>query len=334
MKLGILSSNFKTNLLHELENSKLASNRMRLNVARKAAENNHIEILPLDFYNQMDDVDCLLIGKYVHASGANKFIDDDGTRIKKWLRYIEYSKVKGTKIVLDYTDHLIIVEDLRSQFYQKVINFVDIIIVPSNMMKKNLSNFYKGEIEIIEEPVEVEIEKIEIKNFDNINALWFGHPTNLNYLLKILIKLNKISNLNVVTSNLSQKEKNLIQDINKNIKIKFFEWEKDFYKNYKIDCNVCLIPSDLMDAKKNGVSNNRLITSFALGLVPILTPVESYKEFSNYYCDISNIQNIDKFTLEKIYNKIIDDRKEILNKYSIDCIGKKWCDVLFSNKKI
>jgi hypothetical protein len=329
MRLGILSSNFQTNLHQELEYSKLASNRMRLNIARKTAESKNIEVLPLNFYNELKYVDCLLIGKYVHKSGANKFIDDDGSRMIKWLKYIEYVKTKGSKIVLDYTDHLIITSDIRSEFYKKAINFSDIVITPSEMMKINILKYFPGNIEIIEDPIEVQIEPLKNKNFEKLDALWFGHPTNLNYLLRILTKLNELTSLTIVTSKLSQQEEILIRQINKSILIKFYEWDKNFYAKYNLKCNICLLPSDIMDSKKNGVSNNRLITALALGLLPVVSPVESYKQFKNYYLDISNINTANEYILEKIYGNIMKDRNEIISSYTPQLIGAKWSKILF-----
>jgi len=136
MKLGILSSNFLDPNIEQLGISKLASNRLRLNIAKNAAIENNINVLPLDLYNKFQDIDILLIGKFVAESGANKFIDDDGSRMIKWLIYIEHVKKRGAKIILDYTDNLIISKDKRSEFYKKVLPYINIITVPSEMMKK------------------------------------------------------------------------------------------------------------------------------------------------------------------------------------------------------
>lgn len=331
MKLGILSSNFSSSDLEQLNKSKLASNRLRLNVAKNAALKNNITVLPLDFYNKFQEVDMLLVGKFVTESGANRFIDDDGSRMNKWLNYIEYIKKIGTKIILDYTDNLIIVQDKRSEFYKKVLPYVNIITVPSEMMKRNIKEFYHGEVVIIEEPIEVEINPAVKDNYEQINALWFGHSTNLIYLIKRIKDFNDIDKLKIVTSLLSEKDKNFIKNINKKIDIEFYEWKENFNKNNNMNCNICLIPSDINDEKKNGVSNNRLITTFAMGLVPVVSPIDSYKPYNEYYYDLDQNLKINKVQLKSLNEKLIINQNKIINDYTNSKIMEKWKNLFCSN---
>lgn len=328
MKIGILSSNNLTARIDELGKSKLASNRLRLAVAKEAAVSMAYEILALDFYNTKQLIDILIIGKYVHKSGANIFLDDDGSRMNRWLDYIKFSKKNKTKIILDYTDHLIEMSDERSIFYKKVLDFVDLIIVPSVKMKKNIEKYFKGNIKIIEEPLEVEISHFKEQTFEKINALWFGHPTNLMYLFKYIEKNNKIASLKIVTSELSEKDKKAIRGLNQELSMDFFTWVPNFYNQHNFNCNVCLIPSNLDDSRKNGVSNNRLITSFALGLVPIATLVESYSEFSEYIINIDNENHLEKNSLINLNKKLLINQKEIISAYTLVNIKNKWSEII------
>jgi hypothetical protein len=332
MKLGILTSNFSTNNIDELRESKLASNRMRLNVAKDAAVMADIEVPPLDFYNFNINVDYLLIGKFVYKSGANIFIDDDGSRMKRWMQYIEALKRKNIKIFLDYTDHLIIAEDNRSDFYKSVLQYVDVVVTPSERMKENISKYFKGKIKIIEEPLEVDINPVKNSNFEEISALWFGHPTNLKYLFNYLINKKNINKLKIVTSQINEKEKIIIRNINKNIQIDFYNWEPNFYSKLNLECNICLIPSDTNDLKKNGVSNNRLITAYALGLLPIVTVVKSYEPYRSTLIDIDQINAFDKKNLMKLNNILKENQESIIEKYTTDIIKKKWLDLFKINK--
>jgi hypothetical protein len=328
MKIGILSSNNSTSRIEELEKSKLASNRLRLAVVKDAASSMGYEIPALDFYNNKEQTDILIIGKYVHKSGANLFLDDDGSRMNRWLNYIIFAKKNRTKIVLDYTDHLIEVTDERSLFYKYILELVDLIIVPSVKMKKNIEKYYKGKIDIIEEPLEVNILSFKDHNFDKINALWFGHTTNLIYLFNYIKKNRMIDDLKIVTSELNERDKKAIRELNVELKVDFFTWEPNFYDKYDLNCNVCLIPSNLDDARKNGVSNNRLITSFALGLVPIATLVESYSEFSEYIINIDNEYGINKQSLLNLKAKLSTNQKEIVSAYSLTNIKNKWIEII------
>jgi hypothetical protein len=307
---------------------------MRLNVAKDAAAMADIEVPQLDFYNSNINVDYIIIGKFVYQSGANIFIDDDGSRMKRWMQYIEVVKRKKTKIILDYTDHLIIAEDNRSYFYKNVLQFVDVVVTPSERMKENISKYFNGEIKIIEEPLEVDINPVKHNDFEEISALWFGHPINLKYLFNYLIDNKNIDKLKIVTSQLKDKEKFIIQNINKNIKIDFYIWEPNFYSNLKLDCNICLIPSDTNDMKKNGVSNNRLITTYALGLIPIATVVKSYEPYRSMLIDIDHINAFDKKNLIQLNGILKEKQESIIEKYTADKIKKKWLDLFEINKNI
>jgi hypothetical protein len=328
MKFGILSSNNFTSNLNELAKSKLASNRLRLDIAKDAAQKKNYEVLNLDFYLKKEYADIFLIGKIVPQSGSKKFIDDQGDRIDNWLRYINEYKNSAKKIILDYTDNLIEVSDIRSNFYKNILNHVDICVVPSSKMKENLKNYFPKEIVIIEEPLEIKISNYNVTNFDNISALWFGHLTNINYLLKILYKNININYLTIVTSKISSEDQIKIKSINSSLEINFIEWEPNFYENNNLKCNVCLIPSDINDVRKNGVSNNRLIAALALGLVPLVSSVHSYKEYSNYYLDIESINCYNKNNYINTYNNIIKNRDLILSEYSKEKIITKWFDIL------
>ena len=324
MKLGILASNFKTVNLSELSLSELASNRMRLNLAKEAALIKKYEIPQLNFYNEIEKVDFLLIGKFVSESGSKSFYDDDGTRLEKWCKYIEFSKENNTKIILDYTDHLLIVQDDRAKFYNRILPYVDIVVTPSLKMKKNISSYYFGKVEIIEDPIEIEINNVKNDSYEQIDALWFGHNVNLVYLLNFINKSNKINKLKIVTNKLINKDKSFIEKLNKEIEFKFIEWELDFYKKNNLNCNICLIPSDISDEKKNGVSNNRLITAFALGLLPVATVVESYSEYRNNFINIDEFQSYNSIGLQKFNEKLKANQNSIIEKYTKIKIIDKW----------
>jgi hypothetical protein len=59
--------------------------------------------------------------------------------------------------------------------------------------------------------------------------------------------------------------------------------------------HVALIPSDASDPRKNGASNNRVVTALALGLVPVATVIDSYKPFSPVVLDIDKMKSISDF---------------------------------------
>ena len=84
-----------------------------------------------------------------------------------------------------------------------------------------------------------------------------------------------------------------------------------------------------MDDAKNGVSNNRLLTSFALGLPVAATKYDSYLEFENQFIDIDNSEKFKKFLRNPdLYSSRVNMAQKKLKGYSRDNIAEKWLQLL------
>jgi hypothetical protein len=96
-------------------------------------------------------------------------------------------------------------------------------------------------------------------------------------------------------------------------------------------CDACLIPSDLNDLRKSGVSSNRLITAFALGLPVSADILESYAPFSEYFHNILG-EPLSVFIKElNLYVKKCEfAQANVVSKFRQEIIVKKWN--LFFNK--
>ena len=127
-------------------------------------------------------------------------------------------------------------------------------------------------------------------NQNQISLLWFGHATNIPYLIQYLqnnllcdasVRINVLSNsfgIDLLLTN--------IQSFRSNIDLNMYEWSLQNMISAAKNSDACLIPSDLNDARKSGVSSNRLITAFALGLPVSADMLASYAPFSEYFHNI------------------------------------------------
>jgi len=79
-----------------------------------------------------------------------------------------------------------------------------------------------------------------------------------------------------------------------------------------------------MMKKKNGVSNNRLITAFAMGLVPAVSPIDSYKPYREYYYNLDENLTINKTQLKILNQKLISEQMDIIKDYTSIKIMEKW----------
>lgn len=216
-------------------------------------------------------------------------VDGIAFRSQLWIREIVRVK-KFTKIYLDYTDNHLLFNSPMNEFYRQVIKEVDGCIVPSIGMAELLNEYWSGFTFIIEDPIE--IESREPKKYVNnpVTLFWFGHSRNIASLVSLLstrfqvgdyikvIVLSDHAGLNyLASSNLSS---------NANFEFNLALWSlMNMVEAAKI-ADVCIIPSDLNNPKKMGVSSNRLITALALGLPTAADNIPSYREFEGYYCDL------------------------------------------------
>lgn len=223
----------------------------------------------------------ILIGKI----GANNI----EVRQEKWLDQIR--KAKGSaKVFLDYTDNHLGFDSSMSRFYESAIKEVDGCIVPSQGMAALLSSGWNGPISIIEDPVEVYAFPPKELAGQPTTLLWFGHSSNIDFLINFLssgfnigdhIRLIVLSNeagLNHFASS------NLVSPAKIEFNLALWSIE-NMVEAAKIS-DMCIIPSDLSNPKKMGASANRLITALTLGLPTAADNLPSYREFSNYYCDL------------------------------------------------
>lgn len=121
--------------------------------------------------------------------------------------------------------------------------------------------------------------------------LWFGHSSNLSYLIDFLEEWDPCStNLQLVIVS-SEVTMRILQDCRfkrpKNIKIQFIRWSVPNLEKAASMCQLCIVPANEKSVKRFA-SSNWLITALTLGLPTAATPLPSYKEFSKYFIHLNN----------------------------------------------
>ncbi len=250
----------------------------------------------------------------------------------QWLKQIEDAKLAGAKIFLDYTDHHLGLESSMSDFYRNVLSKVDVATTPSRRMQKNLALYYSGAIEFIEDAIEFLPQDTKPVNKPT-TLLWFGHASNIEYLItfiksgfkagdqiRLIILSNEAGLQYFSAANLTSKAE---------IQIQLGLWSPEAMAHASKLADACIIPVDIADPKKNGVSSNRLITALPLGLPVAASALDSYKDFEKYYVDI----NGEDFRALIEDPSIFHDRvqlaqHEVIPKFSVQNIASKWVGLL------
>ncbi|MBT6014858.1 MAG: hypothetical protein HOG84_02870 [Nitrosomonadales bacterium] len=272
--------------------------------------------------SNLKSIDILLVGK---------FPENRQDLYKTWINYINKFRNLDKKIFFDYTDNHLGYDTLAGKFYNQAINENDSIITSSNKQKTNLLPKYKNTT-VIEDPIEIEIQKIK-KNKSN-RFLFFGHPSNLKYLFKHIPNWDLSKNYDLVIQT-SDNGLNLIQEQSKfiqkppNLNIYLQHWSIANMIKEAASASGIIIPGDINDSRKNGVSHNRLLTAFALGLPVAATRYESYLEFDNQFANIDNQVDFTKFLINpNLFGSRVMMAQQKVKNYTKDNLAKKWLELL------
>lgn len=304
-----------------LQKADMASVRMRAGLVCKYSHTMGMVFTAGDTVNPAANV--VVVGKI----GS----DCDKGRANHWLAQIRKSNLENKKIIIDYTDnHLDSPGTAMGEFYKLALPFVSKAVVPSRKMMELLRNFFHEEIEIIGDPIEVNITPVKAPKYKDMHSiLWFGHSTNIPYLTEYLECKNLCDiGFNLIVLSNSVAIKNLRSraiEVRRPLQLQIAEWSIANMQYAAGLCDACIIPSNIADPKKSGASSNRLITALALGLPTLAENLSSYMEFQAYYSDIRSM-SLSKF-FDQIDVSLMRTKKaqdEALVEFMPENLAKLW----------
>ncbi len=181
-------------------------------------------------------------------------------------------------------------------FIREILDMADHVICPTNHMC-TLANKWtqkNTECSVILDPNQGFNEKIKRVNRHEkkIRLIWFGHESNLVYLLRVIpdiistiIKsyeleltiLSSKSALNTLSSYLSKTNTGSLTL--RRIEWNHYDQPRQLHQELT-RAHISLIPSDPQDPLKQGCSHNRLVDSLFGGCITIASPMPSYLELS------------------------------------------------------
>lgn len=271
--------------LEHLWGSSLASTRLRIGVAARAInltkgnECSYGEDIP------RKPIDVILVGKI----GGN----DVESRGSAWLTRLRRARQEGAKVILDLTDNHLDALSSMSNFYREAITLSDTTVVPSPKMKHHLARWVTSPVVII--PDSIEYETLRPKHTQTTHGIWFGHGSNLKYLVDRVedrALLASVESLTICTDRNS-----LMMLKNARIspcftEINYVPWSVSNLGAALKKVDFAFLPVGLGDVKKSGAGPNRLLTALTSGLAVFAQPLASYIEFREYF------QNIDDPNME------------------------------------
>ena len=270
----------------------------------------------------IDQVDCLFVGK-IYSNRSDL--------LNKWTHLIKTYKKTNKKVFFDYTDNHLELDTLAGKFYRNILEKNDHIITSSINLKLSIQNNFE-KIDVIEDPIDVSIQKI--KKLNNKEFLFYGHNTNISYLLKLIPRWEKTKKYTLYIQSshyglqLIQRESQSVAKPN-NLEIRLELWSIENMVERAKKVSGIIIPGDINDPRKKGVSSNRLITAFALGLPVAATRYQSYLEFDNQFVNIDDESEFEIFLQNPLlYSSRVQMAQKKVKNFTKENIAKKWLNLI------
>lgn len=314
----------------DLQFASLASIRLRAAVSASYGTEHGIK------FSAGDEVapiaDAIIIGKV--GGGKNS------ERADFWIKQLIHEKQRGKYLFLDYTDnHLGMPNSGMYDFYSFAVGMVDHLVTPSQSMKSIVSDFTSKPISVIYDALEVPM--IEPEPTGNIipNILWFGHQSNLSYLIDFLqnqVDSKDTFNLTIFTNHEAAEIIRTHGIPSKSqTKINVSIWSVESMIKAAHTCDACVIPSDVLDIRKSGASSNRLITALSLGLPVAASPLSSYLPYANYFFELGSKPFSSFLTGIDSHRAVVKRaQNDVVPHYSPSIIGAEWTRLIQSITKL
>lgn len=314
--------------LAALASSNLASIRLRSVVSMRVALDENVTSTADREAER--DTEILVVGKVDAVTDTN--------RPARWLSYMQQAKDRNCKIILDYTDHHIDGKPVMRDFYLKALHLADHVTTSSPKLANNIGATWKGGVTVIEDPIEVDFIPPKTERTSQLTALWFGHASNLQYLFdfiqsewRLLEPLRLIVMTNFFDQNAFDQK---MKSAPKNLEMVVVPWSLQDMQTVAGICDFCIIPAGMNDARKNGVSSNRLLTALALGLPTAADNVDSYLSFSEYFTDIRS-SDLEQFISHPHQQSDLVKKAQsaIAKTHTIEAIGHQWLKLFASQSQ-
>lgn len=255
-------------------------------------------------------------------------VADLENRQTQWLN--EIKSFKG-QVVLDFTDDHITVASKMSGFYMQALQSAHLAVCSSLRLQSQLAQVYNGPIQVVPDAIECPIIPPQSKPADSLQVLWFGHSTNLPALMDFLPSIPLALTLHVLTNAKGIQQIKAFSNAHNHLQLVPEMWSPQGMVKTAMKCQMCIIPVGLDNAKKAGVSSNRLLTALALGLPTSADLTDSYAEFRNDFADIRSAEFIEMLNSpQSWHSRVQHAQTSVLPAYTFPKLGEQWLKLLAS----
>ncbi len=308
--------------LETLKQSNLASVRMRVCLAAEAFESLGAEVLFVDGSPPLSTT-------HIFVSKPD-FLLDSG-RLARWTQAVESVSKSGGRVIVDFCDNHLTKPGPRKDFYEWLLPLATRVICNSAVNAGAVLEKTKAPTAVIEDPIEYEARLPKRSDRPFPTLLWFGHRSNLTYLVDFLahdfhptipIKIICLTNQCPIPDELVN---HLGQHASPLIDIVFAEWSHLAMQQAAELSDACILPAGIDDEAKAGASSNRLLTALALGLPVAADSLKAYEPFKEFFVDIRGAAFQD-FLIDPMNDadRVTRFQKDILPKHSVTATAQDW----------
>lgn len=308
--------------LESLRQSNLASVRMRVCLAAQAFESLGAEVVFCDG-ELPEDVTHVVVTK------PDLLLDD--SREQRWTEALVRAQRQDSRILVDFCDNHFARVGPLGDFYRWLIPLAARVICNSEKNAAVVAQYKPSGIRVIEDPVELTIREPRKGGGLFTTLLWFGHRSNLPYLISFLVddfrppipvKLICLTNGCPVSPEIIKHISDYCSPV---VDLAFVEWSLVAMRQAAELCNGCIIPAGFNDPKKAGASSNRLLTALALGLPVAADGVPAYDKFKKYFVPLRGADFDDFcFNPEDFQDRVLLAQQKVLPNYTIEKLTKEW----------
>lgn len=308
--------------IDEIHTASLASVRLRAGALKTAID---------------PSLHSLTLGETIPADTAVCFIGKLGvfeaaSRGRQWLAQLAALRARGGKLILDYTDDHLAFDSSMSAFYREAVSHANACVCSSALLATRLASAYSGRIEVIPDAIEIAPRPPGDRAHKPVSLLWFGHSSNLQYLVDFLPNLERTFPLNLLILT-NPEGMQMLRGIQlpkpANLQVQGAVWSPSLMQAEASGCDVCIVPSDPDDPRKAGVSSNRLLTALALGLPTAADRLDSYIEYEDYFAPIRSPRFDDMLANPTGWrDTVLAAQAGPIRTHSLTALGPRWLKLI------
>jgi hypothetical protein len=254
-----------------------------------------------------------------------------------WLATCASARQRQCAVVADITDYPFQKRPPIPAFYAEALKICDAVVVNSARMAE-LMEPHARRVVVIEDAILGAMGDAGFAPGARLELLWFGHPTNLEYLDARFEALARYARerrcrLTIVTEDGSGAEawtQRIPARFGHAFETRYVPWSLENLPAALRACDLVLIPGNPADPFKAGASANRLAETLSAGRFPVASPLQSYRPFADAAWLGEDLIAGVRWAIangEEVLARVRRGQARVREKFAPERIGKQWVEL-------